>query len=93
MQFKQFWPALLASAAVALPTPSSQGSQPKATVRNGTYTGVHLPGYDQDAFLGIPYAQPPIGDLRFRNPASLDSSWTGSRDVKKLSASCVGYGV
>jgi hypothetical protein len=30
---------------------------PVATVKNGSYSGVYNPTYQQDFFLGIPYAQ------------------------------------
>src|ERR1700722_6692963 len=33
------------------------------------------------AFLGIPYARPPLGDLRFRPPEPVPR-WTGHRDAK-----------
>lgn len=66
---------------------------PVATVKNGTYQGVHSPGYSQDFFLGIPYAKAPVGDLRFRNPQPYDKSWKGKRDAVKYSPACVGYGV
>jgi hypothetical protein len=29
---------------------------PVATVKNGSYAGVHSAGYNQDFFLGMPYA-------------------------------------
>jgi hypothetical protein len=35
----------------------SASSTPTVTVKNGTYTGIYSPGYDQDFFLGMPYAQ------------------------------------
>lgn len=66
---------------------------PIATIRNGTYSGVHSSTYDQDFFLGIPYAQQPIGNLRFTVPHSLNESWNGIRDAKEYSDICVGYGV
>ncbi|KAJ5768221.1 hypothetical protein N7533_000804 [Penicillium manginii] len=65
---------------------------PTATVRNGTYSGVHSSTYDQDYFLGIPYAQQPVGDLRFTVPQSLNESWDGVHDAKDYSDICVGYG-
>ncbi|KAJ5793531.1 Carboxylesterase type B [Penicillium paradoxum] len=65
---------------------------PTVTVRNGTYTGVHNPTYDQDFFLGIPYAQQPVGDLRFTVPHSLNASWEDARDATRYSDICVGYG-
>lgn len=35
----------------------SPSPPPTVTVKNGTYSGVYSPGYDQDFFLGMPYAQ------------------------------------
>ncbi|KAJ7593951.1 Alpha/Beta hydrolase protein [Mycena floridula] len=64
---------------------------PVATVRNGTLQGFHTSSFNQDMFYGIPFAKP-LGDLRFRHPQSLNSTWKGSRDVTHRSASCAGYG-
>ncbi|OJJ00758.1 hypothetical protein ASPVEDRAFT_127461 [Aspergillus versicolor CBS 583.65] len=66
---------------------------PTATVRNGTYVGVHNSAYEQDFFLGMPYAQQPVGNLRFTVPQPLTESWDGTRDAKAYSDICVGYGV
>jgi carboxylesterase type B len=66
--------------------------QPLAETCNGTYTGVYSPGYNQDFFLGVPYAQAPVNDLRFRNPRPLTSSWKGNRRADTYSPACVGYG-
>lgn len=38
-------------------------------------------------FRGIPYAQPPIGELRWRAPQGL-ASWTGVRSATKFGAAC-----
>jgi hypothetical protein len=38
-------------------SPSSGASTPVATVKNGSYSGLYSSGYNQDFFLGIPYAQ------------------------------------
>jgi hypothetical protein len=59
---------------------------------NGTYAGKYLESYKQDAFLGIPYAQPPLGNLRFRRPLPLNASWTGSRDAKEYGSTCTQTG-
>ncbi|KZT75141.1 alpha/beta-hydrolase [Daedalea quercina L-15889] len=71
---------------------SAEAVLPNATTLNGTYVGLYSPGYDQDSFLGIPYAQPPVGDLRFANPRSLNTSFDGNRNATSYSSECVGYG-
>lgn len=72
----------------ASPLKATQEAGQTATVKNGTYNGVYNPEYNQDFFLGIPYAQPPVGDLRFRNPASLNSSWQEGIDATEFSPAC-----
>jgi para-nitrobenzyl esterase len=40
------------------------------------------------AFLGIPYAQPPVGDLRWKPPAPA-ASWKGIRKATEFGAHCL----
>ena len=40
-------------------------------------------------FLGIPFAEAPIGDLRFVNPGRLASEWNGIRDAKQYGPACM----
>lgn len=75
--------ALCASIASCAPT---HGTGPTASVKNGTYQGVYSPEYNLDHFLGIPYAQPPVGNLRFRNPVGLDQSWSGAKPATQYSS-------
>lgn len=65
---------------------------PTVKVLNGSYSGVYSPGYDQDFFLGIPFAQPPVGDLRFRQAQPLNTTWTETRNATNYSPECIGYG-
>jgi hypothetical protein len=66
-------------------TPLKRAATPFVSVKNGTYLGTHSSVYNQDFFLGIPYAKPPVGDLRFRNPQSLDTTWVGTRSAQEYS--------
>jgi para-nitrobenzyl esterase len=43
--------------------------------------------YNMNVFKGIPYAAPPVGDLRWRPPQSA-ASWSGIRDASKFGNSC-----
>ena len=70
--------ALLPQAAQASPVRRwGLDYKPSVTIRNGTVNGAYLPTFDQDAFLGVPFAQPPVGDLRLRRPQSLNTSFAG----------------
>ncbi|KAH6670497.1 carotenoid ester lipase-like protein precursor [Halenospora varia] len=73
-------------------TARQDGSAPTVKVLNGSYYGVHSSEYNQDFFLGMPFAQPPVGDLRFRQAQSLNSTWTDTRNATEYSPECIGYG-
>jgi carboxylesterase type B len=77
---------LLLASSLALA--SSGRVAPVGTSINGTYSGKYNSPHHQDAFLGIPYAQPPLGDLRFRRPVSMNTTWDGSRDSKEFGSTC-----
>ncbi|KAF7338819.1 Carboxylic ester hydrolase [Mycena sanguinolenta] len=63
------------------------GQQPSVTIKNGTVKGVDLPQFNQSIFLGIPYAQPPVGDLRLRPPQSINASF-GTLDATAYGPHC-----
>ncbi|KAL4882925.1 Alpha/Beta hydrolase protein [Aspergillus karnatakaensis] len=92
---RTFITALLALSVGVSATPAGKGHSkaPRAHVKNGTYEGIYSPEYDQEFFLGVPFAQPPVDDLRFRLPQSLNSTWKGTKDAKDYSLLCVGYGL
>lgn len=69
----------------------SEGN-PIAQSLNGSYKGNYLPEYEQNLFLGIPFAKPPLNELRFSNPESLNTTWIGARPATKYAFECIGYG-
>ncbi|KAB8215143.1 Alpha/Beta hydrolase protein [Aspergillus novoparasiticus] len=62
--------------------------KPVVAIRNGTLVGVHNALYHQDLFLGIPYAQPPVEDLRYEHPQPLNKSWEVPRQADSYGFWC-----
>ena len=61
---------------------------PTATLKAGVVEGVHFgPGQTGVAFLGVPYAAPPVGDLRWKPPQPV-RPWAGMRRATKFGAAC-----
>ncbi|KAM0542980.1 hypothetical protein ACHAPJ_012537 [Fusarium lateritium] len=83
---------IAAFVALASSKPIAHHDLPVATAKNGTYTGVYSTPYNQDFFLGVPYAQPPIDSLRFRTPQSLNTTWSDKKPADTYSDACIGYG-
>ena len=57
-----------------------------ATTMSGPVRGTEVGGVVR--FLGVPYASPPLGELRWRPPVS-PTPWTDVRDASSFGASCV----
>lgn len=72
-------PILLASA-----LPAARGP-PSVTLDQGTFVGV--PAGVANKFLGIPFAKPPTGDLRFRLPVPNDP-YSGTHDAISFGLAC-----
>ncbi|KAH9887788.1 alpha/beta-hydrolase [Xylariomycetidae sp. FL2044] len=68
-------------------------ANPLVSVLNGTYEGVYLPAFQQDLFLGMPYAQDTGGPNRYRIPQALNASWDGVRTAKVYGHACPDYAV
>ena len=59
--------------------------RPEVMVETGSLQGATE--YNMNVFKGIPYAAPPVGDLRWRPPQPA-ASWGGTRDASKFGNSC-----
>ncbi len=82
-------PTLAAIVLAAVPTHAIAQTQPDATrvhVASGLIQGAVVSGGRQ--WLGVPYAAPPIGDLRWRPPAPV-KSWRGVRTATRFGSPCL----
>jgi para-nitrobenzyl esterase len=62
-------------------------SGPEVSVSGGMIRG-SLAGYGGAVFKGIPFAQPPTGELRWREPMPA-RTWAGVRDATAFAAPCM----
>ncbi|KAJ5772299.1 lipase 4 [Penicillium odoratum] len=83
---------LISAAGVVAEFHNCPSRSPAAKTANGTVCGVHLPSFPQNAFLGVPFAQPPLESLRLKHPVSLNSSYD-SYAADAQPPSCPGYAV
>ncbi|HUD29936.1 MAG TPA: carboxylesterase family protein [Novosphingobium sp.] len=60
--------------------------RPQVTVEQGTVSGIDADGVT--AFKGIPFAAPPVGDLRWRAPQPA-GKWSGVRDGAAYGHDCM----
>ncbi|XP_053403602.1 acetylcholinesterase-like [Mercenaria mercenaria] len=65
------------------------GYGPVAQTTKGKVQGlrVKVHGKEVDIYWGIPYAKPPVGDLRFKHPVPSDP-WRGIRNATEKPAAC-----
>ncbi len=73
----------LASALVAMAQPAL--AEPQVATESGTVRGADKGSVSE--FLGIPFAQPPVGEQRWKAPAPV-KPWAGVRDATKPAPAC-----
>ena len=77
----------LALAAMAAPAMAADG--PIVTVETGKLQGIAAAGNSPvQIFRGVPYAKPPVGDLRWREPRPAES-WQGVRAADQFGPRCM----
>ncbi|KAJ6666150.1 hypothetical protein lerEdw1_001054 [Lerista edwardsae] len=83
---------ILASLGSALAAEGQAATPPEVLTKNGRLQGKHVKvsgaGRDVDVFLGVPYAKPPVGPLRFSPPQPAEP-WTGFRDATSYPPMCL----
>jgi para-nitrobenzyl esterase len=77
---------LLALAGFALPAQAQSGAAAQVRLDSGPVRGQAQDGVI--AFKGIPYAQPPVGALRWRAPQRV-TPWPTPRDATRFGADCM----
>jgi para-nitrobenzyl esterase len=79
-----FLVAVLATSAITL------AQSPKALTESGAISGLRESGLS--VYKGVPFAAPPIGDLRWRSPVPV-VPWTGTRKTDAFAPACMQTGV
>lgn len=77
---------LLATALIAVGASARSDTVPVVTIADGALRGVNEDGVV--AFRGIPFAAPPVGDLRWRAPQPV-ARWQGVRDASQHGHDCM----
>ena len=66
----------------------SAQSPPQVTLNTGILEGIGVPAPKNEvAFLAVPYAAPPVGNLRWK-PPQLPLAWSGTRKAVQFGAAC-----
>jgi para-nitrobenzyl esterase len=76
---------LLVAAAPAVSASTASGQAPAAATANGEVRGLASGAVAE--FLGVPYAAPPVGALRWQPPQPA-ASWSGVRDATQFAPHC-----
>ncbi|PWN49309.1 alpha/beta-hydrolase [Violaceomyces palustris] len=66
----------------------SVSTTPSVKLSQGTVNGFSDQNSNVDLFLGIPYAKPPVGDLRFKKPVPVDQDANKVIEATSFGATC-----
>jgi para-nitrobenzyl esterase len=78
------FPAIVICAAAVLPAFAAD----RIKTANGVLESTAAPKDGVRTFKGIPFAQPPVGDLRWREPQPV-KNWTGTRNADQFGPRCM----
>ena len=85
---KSFIGCLLFLLSVAAFTQNNYSFPVQVKITNGLIEGKYDTKTNLEEFFGIPYAKPPVGELRWRAPQPLDN-WSGVLETKKFAPRAV----
>ena len=80
------WMLMACVVASSLVHAAGSGKAPVVQIDSGRISGLTSAGIS--AFKGIPYAEPPVGDLRWRAPQSVHA-WSGTRKANAVGPLCM----
>jgi para-nitrobenzyl esterase len=77
-------------AVVAAASAMARAQSPQTTVESGAISGVREGGLN--VYKGVPFAAPPVGDLRWRPPVPV-APWAGTLKADAFAPACMQVGV
>ncbi|HJQ20924.1 MAG TPA: carboxylesterase family protein [Gemmatimonadaceae bacterium] len=80
--------AVLLGACAGQPSTSTTAQGPRINTLSGTLEGRVDAASGAQVFEGVPYAAPPVGNLRWRAPQAV-ASWQGVRSATRLGHNCL----
>lgn len=90
MRWKSVWTALslICLQLLSIRTAGAQGEQqPTVLIQSGMLQGIRFGSNNGAAFLGVPYAKPPIHELRWKPPQPFPR-WSGTRKADNFGSPC-----
>jgi para-nitrobenzyl esterase len=85
MKFRKLW---VATALLSAAIPASLSAADRVKTANGTVETTQPPKAGVRSFKGIPFAQPPVGDLRWREPQPV-KNWPGVLKADQFGPRCM----
>src|ERR1700733_10613736 len=84
LRMRFLFPAIIIGTAAVLPALAAD----RVKTANGILESNSAPTDGVRSFKGIPFAQPPVGDLRWREPQSV-KNWAGARNADQFGPRCM----